>query len=89
MQNKEHYFSWWMPTSITLLIMGIFILAMFNIDETTARLMLKDAGLVQILTAVVLISSCLLCLQRALRKIPPVFKWTELSYTVLYKAQVA
>ena len=83
MKNKENYFSWWMPTYMTLLIMGIFILAMFSIDETTARSLLKDDGLVQILTAVVLIASCLLCLQRALRKIPPAFKWAELSYLLL------
>jgi len=83
MKNKKNHYTWWMPTSITLLIMGIFILAMFNIDQTTARLMLKDDGLVQILTAVVLIASCLLCLQRALRKIPPAFKWAELSYLLL------
>ncbi len=75
-----------MPTYIILSIMGIFILAMFNIDETTARSMLKDDGLVQILTATVLIASCLLCLQRALRKIPPVFKWAELSYLLLIYA---
>ncbi len=86
MKNKENPFWWWMPTYMTLLIMGIFILAMFNIDETTARSLLKDDGLVQILTAVVLIASCLLCLQRALRKIPPAFKWAELSYLLLIYA---
>ncbi len=75
-----------MPTYITLSIMGISILAMFNIDETTARSMLKDDGLVQILTATVLIASCFLCLQRALRKIPPAFKWAELSYLLLIYA---
>ena len=66
--------------------MGISILAMFNIDETTARSMLKDDGLVQILTATVLIASCFLCLKRALRKIPPAFKWAELSYLLLIYA---
>jgi hypothetical protein len=86
MENKENHFSWWMPTYITLSIMGISILAMFNIDETTARSMLKDDGLVQILTATVLIASCFLCLQRALRKIPPAFKWAELSYLLLIYA---
>jgi len=85
-QNKENHFSWWMPTYMTLLIMGIFILIMFNIAEATAHSMLKDDGLVQILTAVVLIASCLFCLQRALRKIPPVFKWAELSYLLLIYA---
>jgi hypothetical protein len=83
MKNKKNHYTWWMPTYITLLIMGIFILAMFKIDQTTALSMLKDDGLVQILTAVVLIASCLLCLQRALRKIPPAFKWAELSYLLL------
>jgi hypothetical protein len=86
MQNKEYHFSWWMPTYITLLVMGSFILTMFKIDETTARLMLKDNGLVQILTAVVLIASCLLCLYRALRRIPPAFKWAQLSYLLLIYA---
>ncbi|MGD9300435.1 MAG: hypothetical protein PVI13_02590 [Desulfobacterales bacterium] len=28
MQNKENHFSWWMPTYITLLVMGSFILTM-------------------------------------------------------------
>ena len=86
MQNIEDHFSWWMPTYITLLVMGSFILTMFKIDETTARLMLKDSGLVQILTAVVLIASCLLCLYRALRKIPPAFTWAQLSYLLLIYA---
>lgn len=86
MENKENHFLWWMPTYFTLSIMGISILAIFNIDETTARSMLKDDGLVQILTATVLIASCFLCLQRALRKIPPAFKWAELSYLLLIYA---
>jgi len=75
-----------MPTYSTLLVMGIFILVSFNIDESTARSMLKDDGLVQIMTAAVLIVSCLLCLQRALRKISPAFKWAELSYLLLIYA---
>src|SRR5210317_2146931 len=86
MQNKEKKISWWMPTYITLLVMGIFILVLFNIDESTARSMLKDDGMVQIMTAAVLIASCLLCLQRALRKIFPAFKWAELSYLLLIYA---
>jgi hypothetical protein len=75
-----------MPTYITLLVMGGFILTMFKIDETTARLMLKDNGLVQILTAVVLIASCFLCLYRALRRISPTLKWAQLSYLLLIYA---
>jgi hypothetical protein len=85
-QNKENYLSWWMPTYVTLLFMGISILAVFKIDQTTARSMLQDDGLIQILTALVLIASCLLCLQRALRKIPPAFKWAQLSYLLLIYA---
>jgi hypothetical protein len=57
-QNKENYLSWWMPTYVTLLFMGISILAVFKIDQTTARSMLQDDGLIQILTALVLIASC-------------------------------
>ena len=86
MENKETHFSWWMPTYVTLLIVGTSILTMFNIDEAKARLMLKDDGLIQILTAAVLIASCLLCLQRAVRKIPPAFKWGQLSYLFLIYA---
>ncbi len=85
-QNKENHFSWWMPTYVTLLFMGISILVMFNISETTARSMLKDDGLIQILTAVALIAGCLFCLQRAVRKIPPAFKWGQLSYLLLIYA---
>ena len=44
--------------------------------------MLEDDGLVQILTAVVLLASCLLCLVRALRKISPVLHWAQLSFEV-------
>ena len=77
---------WWIPTFVTVLLMGVSILAMFNINETTARSMLKDSGLVQISTAAVLIAGCLLCLQRALRKIPPAFKWGQLSYLLLIYA---
>jgi hypothetical protein len=86
MENKENYFLWWMPTCVTLLIVGASILTMFNIDEAKARLMLNDDGLIQILTAAVLIASCLLCLQRAVRKIPPAFKWGQLSYLFLIYA---
>ena len=85
-QNKENHFSWWMPTYVILLFMGISILAMFNINETTAWSMLEDDGLVQILTAVPLIAGCIFCLQRALRKIPPAFKWGQLSYLLLIYA---
>jgi len=85
-QNKETHFSWWMPTYVTLLVMGISILVTFNIDAATARSMLNDDGLVQILTAVTLIAGCLFCLQRALRKIPPAFKWGQLSYLLMIYA---
>ena len=85
-QNKNIFLWWWMPTYITAFFMGIAVLAMFMINETAARAMLEDDGLVQILTAAVLIASCLLCLQRALRKIHPVFKWAELSFLLLVYA---
>ena len=85
-QKKESHFLWWMPTYTTLLVMGCFILAMYSIDEATARSMLEDDGLVQILTAVVLLASCLLCLVRALRKISPVLQWAQLSYLLLIYA---
>ena len=71
-QNKENHFLWWMPTYVTLLIMGISILVTFNINAATARSMLTDDGLVQIMTAVTLIAGCFFCLQRALRKIPKI-----------------
>ncbi|MEE4262194.1 MAG: hypothetical protein V2I56_05850 [Desulfobacteraceae bacterium] len=85
-QTNETHFSWWMPTYVTLLIMGIFILVTFNINRATAQSMLQDDGLVQILTAVALITGCLFCLQRALRKIPPAFKWGQLSYLLMIYA---
>ena len=59
---------------------------MYSIEEATAHSMLEDDGLVQILTAVVLIASCLICLQRALRKISPALKWAELSFLLLIYA---
>jgi hypothetical protein len=85
-QEKENHLSWWMPTYVTLSIMGTSILAMYSIDKTTALSMMNDDGLVQILTAFTLIASCIFCLQRALRKIPPAFKWGQLSYLLLIYA---
>ena len=85
-QEKENHLSWWMPTYVTLLIMGTFILAMYSINQTTALSMMNDDGLVQILTAFTLIASCIFCLQRALRKISPAFKWGQLSYLLLIYA---
>jgi hypothetical protein len=84
--EKENHFSWWMPTYVTLSIMAISILTLVNINEHTAQLMMLDSGLVQILTATTLIASCLFCLQRALRKTPPAFKWGQLSYLLLIYA---
>ena len=84
--DKKDHFAWWMPTYVTLLIMGLSILTMFSIDENTAQSMMSDSGVVQILTATTLIASCIFCLQRALRKIPPVFKWGQLSYLLLIYA---
>ena len=86
MIEKEDHFAWWTPTYVTLLIMGLSILAMFGINENTALSMLSDSGVVQILTAATLIVSCIFCLQRALRKIPPAFKWGQLSYLLLIYA---
>jgi hypothetical protein len=85
-QNKNKYFSWWMPTYLTALFTGIAIISMFVINEAKARAMLEDDGLIQILTAAVLIASCLLCLQRAIRKIHPASKWAELSFLLLVYA---
>jgi hypothetical protein len=85
-QKKEGHLSWWVPTYVTLLFMVISISAMFIIDESAAHSMMQDDGLIQILTALLLIASCLLCLQRALRKIPPAFKWAQLSYLLLIYA---
>ncbi len=84
--QKENHFSWWMPTYVTLLVIGISILAMFNIDELRARSMMNDDGLVQILTAIILNAGWIFCLQRALRKIPPAFNWGQLSYLLLIYA---
>ncbi len=85
-QEKENHLSWWMPTYVTLLLMGTSILAVCSIDRSTAFSMMNDDGLVQILTAFVLISSFIFCLQRALRKIPPALKWGQLSYLMLIYA---
>ena len=85
-QGKENHWSWWRPTYVTFLIMGTSILAMYSIDKTTATSMMNDDGLVQILTSFVLVASCIFCLQRALRKIPPALKWGQLSYLMLIYA---
>jgi len=75
-----------MPIFITFSIMSISVIALYNIDQTMANSMLVDDGLIQILTAAVLIVSCIICLQRALRKIPPAFKWAELTFLLLIYA---
>ena len=85
-QKNDNHFSWWMPTYTTLLVMGAFILVMYSVDTGTAFSMMEDDGLVQILTAVVLLAGCLLCLVRALRKTSPVLKWAQLSYLLLIYA---
>ena len=85
-QKGENHFSWWMPTYVTFLLMGTSILVLFNINETIVLSMLKDDGLIQILTAAILIAACIFCLQRALRKIPSAFKWGQLSYLLLIYA---
>jgi hypothetical protein len=85
-QKNDSHFSWWMSTYTTLLVMGAFILVMYSVDKDTAYSMMEDDGLVQILTAVVLLASCLLCLVRALRKISPALKWAQLSYLLLIYA---
>ena len=75
-----------MPTYLTLSILGVSVIVLHGFDEIRARLLLADSGLIQILTAGVLIAACLVCLQRALRKIPPAFKWAQLSYLLLIYA---
>jgi len=82
---KKH-FSMWGPIFIAFSIMGISMLALYSIDQTMAQSMLADDGLIQILTAAVLIVSFLICLQRVLRKIPPTFKWAELTFLLLIYA---
>ena len=77
-QKNDSHFSWWMPTYTTLLVMGAFILVMYSVDTGTAFSMMEDDGLVQILTAAVLLASCLLCLVRALLKTFPVLSWRRL-----------
>jgi hypothetical protein len=86
MKKQKKHFSMWMPIFITFSIMGISVIALYNIDQTMAMSMLADDGLIQILTAAVLIVSCIICLQRALRKIPPAFKWAELTFLLLIYA---
>ena len=58
-QKGENHFSWWMPTYVTFLLMGTSILVLFNINETIVLSMLKDDGLIQILTAAILIAACI------------------------------
>ncbi len=82
---KKH-FSMWGPIFIAFSIMGISMLALYSIDQTMAKSMLVDDGLIQILTAAVLIVSFIICLQRVLRKIPPTFKWAELTFLLLIYA---
>lgn len=75
-----------MPTYLVLSIMGISVIALHVIDRSTARSLLSDAGLIQTLTAVALFAGAALCLRRALRRIPPVFKWAELSFLLVIYA---
>ena len=86
MVKPEGHFSKWLPTYLSFAVLGVSLIVQLFFDEIRVRLLLADSGLIQILTAAVLIAACLICLQRALRKIPPVFKWAQLSYLVLIYA---
>lgn len=86
MVKPEGHFSSWMPTYLTFSILGVSLVVLQFFDEIRVRLLLADSGLIQILTAGFLITACLTCLQRALRKIPPAFKWAQLSYLLLIYA---
>lgn len=86
MVKPEGHFSKWLPTYLSFTVLGVSLIVQHFLDEIRVRLLLADSGLIQILTAAVLIAACLICLQRALRKIPPVFKWAQLSYLILIYA---
>ena len=86
MVKPEGHFSSWMPTYLTFFILGVSVVVLQFFDEIVVRLCLADSGLIQILTAGILITAGLTCLQRALRKIHPAFKWAQLSYLLLIYA---
>jgi len=86
MVQREQHFTQWMPSYVALSIMGISAIALHVIDRSTANDMLSDAGLIQTLTSVALFAGAALCLRRAMRRIPPVFKWAELSFLLVIYA---
>lgn len=86
MVQQERHFTRWMPTYLALAVMGISAIALYCIDRTMAHDMLSDAGPIQTLTAVALFAGAALCLLRAMRKTPPVFKWAELSFLLVIYA---
>ena len=72
-----------MPTYLALSVLGFLVIVLNVIEQSRARALVSDTGPIQQLTAMVLFAGCLMCLERVLRKIPPVFKWAELSYLLL------
>ncbi len=84
-QRKSHL-SIWTPTYVVLSILAVLVVALWTIDPHTANVLLDDSGLIQNLTAGFLFAGALICLQRATRKISPVFKWAELSFLLVIYA---
>lgn len=70
----------YLPAYITLSAVVIIIAVLLSINPSAAVAMIKDDGLVQIMSCVFLGSGFFLALLRVISKTPPVLKWAEASY---------
>lgn len=76
----------WTPTYVVLFVLAVLVVVLWAIDPSKADELLGDSGVIQDLTAGFLFAGALICLQRATRKISPVFKWAELSFLLVIYA---
>ena len=86
MIQRESHLSRWTPTYIVFFVLAILVVALWAIDPGKAGELLGDSGVIQNLTAGFLFAGAMICLQRATRKISPVFKWAELSFLLVIYA---
>lgn len=70
----------WKPVYITLTAVVLILAALALPDQDVVKLMIKDDGIIQLATGVVLCFTVLLALLRVITQEQPVLKWVEAFY---------
>lgn len=83
MQHTTNRLTGWTPVYITSSVIIIIIAALCAVDEHWASAMIKDDGLIQIMTVILLFSGSLIALLHVINKTLPRVKWAELAYLLL------